>query len=261
MELPGLTLLGSGTKKTNVSEYIGFAVPSFAILAALAIAYFVVWPKFQEVMQIKSSNKDLVALNATLSQKADALERLNKSELTSDYALADQMLPSDKEVFLLLRQIEVTATSNGVVLSSLTLTPGQVGTGSATAKANAPAPPPSNSAAAAGADVVEIPVTLSISSDYRSLISFLSNIFAEPRVVNINNISSAASGTGTVSTSISLTSYWQSLPTTLGSIDSPISNLTSQEIARLKKAENSPISVGTSLPQVPVGRSDLFSPF
>jgi len=171
-------------------------------------------------------------------------------------------LPSDKNVFLLISQIEKAAASSGVLLNRVESTPGSLGSAPSEPSTSAPAP----SAGAATEVAPSIKISVSVTSGYSSLLSFLNNIFAIPRAVSISDLSvSAASSEGSVQlkASMSIIANFKQLPTDLGSIESPVAELTQSEKERLKKIIDTGLATApsVSVPQVPVGRADIFAPF
>jgi len=59
----------------------------------------------------------------------------------------------------------------------------------------------------------------------------------------------------------SVNGHWKALPATLGSIESPVTVLTTEEVNLLTKVKAPEIIKTPEVPQVPVGRGDLFTPF
>lgn len=251
------------TKGAEVSKFVGFAIPVGAILISFGVAFFVVWPKYNEVMRLKETNRQNTELAQKLDVKATELSALDAGKLTEQVAGAEQLLPSDKGVFTMLRQIENTAGSSGVLISNLSIAPGAVGKsggkeGAAAPNTAAPALPAKDNVDPP--DVSKISVKLSLTSDYKGLLSFLSGLSALPRVSAVKDLSvGSQGGTGQVSSSFTIDAYWQVIPSELPSIESPITKITSDEEAMLAGVSNS--SVQSTIPQVPLGRTDLFAPF
>ena len=250
------------TKSAEVSKYVGFAVPTVAILISLGVAFFIVWPKYQEVLKIKDDSKQLQELSVKLEAKAAKLSTLDASKLTQQIAEAEQLLPSDKAIFEMLRQIENTAGNSGVLISNLSAQPGAVGKQNSKDNGTAAPPAPPSKDNTDPPDVSKISLKLSLTSDYRALLAFLTALSALPRVNAVRDLSVASNGgaTGQITSSFSIEAYWQAMPTELPSIESPIADITSSQEVVLAKIGNNATS-GTAVPQVPLGRTDLFAPF
>lgn len=253
MNLPTIALpkIASSFVSSRVTILVA---PIGAIAVSVVVLVFVVWPKFNQVLALNSENKQLEVLVKNLEVKASKLASLDKEQLDMELGASEQLLPSDKAVFSIVSQIEKAAGGSGVVLSKIDASPGAVG------DSTKPQPAQGQSAQTPGDPTTKVQVKVSVSSDYKSLISFLSNILALPRAVVIRDVSISASSGSQIKTTLTVDAFWQVLPKDLGPVDSPIADLTSEEDARLKKIAASGTSVNV-LPQVPTGRSDLFAPF
>jgi Tfp pilus assembly protein PilO len=274
MNLPSLTL-GAGTKAEHsvaqVSKLLVFAPSILAIITSVLIGFFVVWPKFNETIKLKESNKTLEQDAVKLSDKAVALSRLDKSKLKSQLSSAELLLPSDKNIFPFIMQIEDIRNKSGVVFTSLSVgAVGQFKNDSAKpsavgATAGAPPPPPvpgtdADLAGSVGANVVEMKV--SVTSDYRSILQFLNNLYGMARVTTVKDLSFSSSAEGQISSSLSISSLWQPLPSELPDIKSPLPALGEPETSLLARIESSGASIAPlPVPDVPKGRPDIFTKF
>ncbi len=273
------------------NKVLSIGAPVGAIAICVLTVIFVIWPKFTEVLKLSSSNNELSIRSSELSKKAAKLSALDREGLNSQLLSAEQLLPSDKSVFTLVSQIEKAAKSSGVLLDRVDASPGLLSgdtpaaAGQTAASTPAPAanaaPSAGNAAAgsnqSAGAPQVELKVATT--SDYKSLLQFLGNILAVPRVLIIKDLSIASSSAGSTSSSTTpgaspapvavssqvraslvVDAYWQPLPKELNSIESPISDLTPGEIDRLSKVKSSEFQQQAPVP-ASGGKSDLFAPF
>ncbi|MCR4305913.1 MAG: hypothetical protein NUV73_02410, partial [Candidatus Daviesbacteria bacterium] len=93
-------------------------MPVLSIATAVLVAYLVIWPKFGEVLSMRTTNKQMDVQAAQLEEKAQMLGALsqNKVVLEKQLAQAEQLLPSTNGVFLVLREIEQAAGSSGILL-------------------------------------------------------------------------------------------------------------------------------------------------
>ena len=247
--------LGRGV---DLGKITTLGAPVGAIFVSLLILILVVWPKLSEALRLRASNVELSSRVGVLSTKVQLLSSLDKAQLDSQLGASEQILPSDKAVFPFVREVELAAVRTGVLLNKVDATPGSLSgdSGEVTPKAGVVSDP-----------APKIQVKISMTSDYRSLLNFLSSMYSISRVVGIRDFtisSSSVSGQDSLAlrTSLVIDAYWKSLPSKLGSIESPIENLSAQELeilARVKAAEvSSPPAV---VPTVPTGRADLFAPF
>ena len=273
MNLPSLTV-GAGVKTehslASVSKFLIFAPSILAIVVSILIGFFVVWPKFNEMIKLKESNKALEATKVKLTEKALALSQLDQSKLEEQQTSANYLLPSQKNIFEFIGQIENIRNQSGVVITSLSV--GSVGqfksnpakADSADAKTGAPAAPPAavenDVAASVGASAVEMKV--SVTSDYRSILQFLNNLYAMARVTTVKDLTFSASPEGQITTSLVISSLWQASPTDLGSIEAPLPVLSKADTDLLEKVRDSGSAiVSTPIPEGPKGRPDIFTKF
>lgn len=252
MNLSTLTLPKIAGVET--SKGLSLIAPIGGIVVSLIVLAFIVWPKYTEIKGLKSANFELETRAGSLESKLDVLSSLDASVLEKQVAASGALLPSDKDVFILIRQIENAAASTGIVLSKVEVVPGSINAaGGAGAVTEANTVPLSSSAS-------KVQVRLSITSGYASLLSFISKMYSGARVINIEDITIGTSGESQVRTAFSIDAYWQALPIDLGSIEKPVLPLTASEVELLNKIGEEGVSSVPTVPEVPLGRNDLFAP-
>src|SRR3989304_8579037 len=127
MDLSGVTKVTAKAESSlEIAKYSSLAVPVISILVSFMVLLMIVWPKFSQALQIKNSNVELAQKTDSLKQKATILASLDKTELEKQVVAAEQLLPSDKNVFLFVSQIERAAASSGVLLNRVESTPGSL---------------------------------------------------------------------------------------------------------------------------------------
>lgn len=259
MELPSIGVNLSNLKigKLDVGKFTTLGAPIGAICVSLVILVFIVWPRLSEALKLRSSNAQLSSQAGVLASKAQLLSSLDKVELDSQLGSAEQILPSDKSVFSFVREVEVAAARNGVLLNKVDVVPGALSGGSEVAAPRAGETP---------AAAPKIQVKISITSDYKSLLSFLSSMYSVSRVIAISDFTiSAGTSSGesaaALRSSMVIDAYWKPLPTELGSLESPIESLTEGEEELLARRAFGIAAPPAVVPTVPTGRADLFAPF
>lgn len=268
MDMPTLSGIRGGNS-IQVARATSLAPSAVAIVVSLVIALFVVWPKFSEVIRLRTDNEQLSQRSVKLSEKAQILDSLNQDDLESQLNVANQLLPSDKGVFTLIRTVEQAAGASGVLLDRVEVSPGSIQQDAKnapnTAQTSSPQSSNNTSSKAGTLGVPKIELKIAVSSDYKSFLQFLNNLLGKARVVAISDlsISSASSGgSGQIRSSLLLDAYWQPTPTELSAIESPLSELTPSELKRLEAVQaSSSAQTNTFVPSVPLGRTDLFAPF
>jgi len=247
----------------EVSKVFNLAVPIGAIVASLFIIGLVIWPKINQILDLQTDNKQLVARAQNMEDKASILASLDKNKLEEQLASSEQLLPSDKNVFSILRQVELNAAQSGVLLNKVEAVAGTINEANSSSSPIAP-----TAAALPSADLTEdlapkVQIKLSITSDYLALLKFLSSLYSFSRVVSIDGISlSAAFGESLqLRSSFTVDAYWKGLPYELGSIENPIEVLTASEEQLLQTVSRPESIQAPAVPAVAVGRNDLFTPF
>lgn len=273
LSLPGLSFFGKINEKFDVSTISSVASPVVAIIVSVVIVVFIVWPKFSEGLKLKKDNKELEVRAMALEVKAEKLKVYNRQELDEQLIAADKLLPSDKDVFTFVGQVEKAAGVSGVLLSRFDLVPGNISESSSSEKAQQmdkkPESVPEQSASSAQSagssqdSASSLKISVTINSDYNGSMKFLSTLLGLSRAVSLDDLSIGSStSSNIISINFILNAYWQPLLTVLPSIESPILDLTSEEIKRLQdvsKAGSENEQAETK--QVPLGRTDLFAPF
>lgn len=269
MNLPTLTIARL-LPKIEFGRTQLLVAPAGAILIAVIVLVLVIWPKFTQALAIRAENQQLAVKVEVMGTKVQVLELLDRNELVEQLGDAERLLPSDKAVFSHIRQIEAVASAAGVILSKVDVAPGVLSGESAGAL-----PPPTAQGAAPGGapqDALEgakVQVKISLTSDYKSLVTFLEQIMTLSRVSAVRDLTIAsASATGEVAplrTTMALDAYFRPLPKELGSIEAPVEVLTQEEekiLASVRAAAIiSPVATSSAVVAVPTGRTDLFAPF
>ncbi len=262
MNLPTITVPKSGVN-LGIAKYLPFAMPTVSIAIALLVAYFVIWPKFGEVLSMRTTNKQMDVQASQLEEKAQVLSVLSQDKvvLEKQLAQAEKLLPSTNGIFFILREIEQAAASSGILLEKTdvdakSLSSGQAGTG-------APAPPDKSASSVKGVSP-SVVVKVALTGGYKSFLQFLGFLYNNSRVVSVDDLtlsSSSQDNSSVVRASITINAFWKPLPKDLGSIDKPVDRLSDAENSRLSAVETVQMASPSAAPNVSYGRSDLFAPF
>ena len=244
----------------EISKWIGLAAPGGAIIISVIIIVFVIWPKFTQILQLRSDNEQLEKRVASLDAKAEKLASLDSGDLDIKLGVVEQLLPSDKGVFTLVTQIENTSRASGVLLNKIDLSPGSLKDSGATKDAS------SSTGSTQGDLAPKIQLRILLTGDYRSFEQFLKNIFSISRVLAVKDLSLSSSASSSdqttqVRASLTIDAYWQPLPKELNSIESNVEDLTIEESATLDQIRSTGFISAPTIPLVPKGKSDLFSQY
>lgn len=263
MNLPSLSI-SRGFDTSFITRNLTFAFPIVGAIVSIIVLVMVVWPKFQEAREIQLANRDLVLKSTQLEEKVSKLVGLDKGELEKQLASAEQLLPSDKGTFNVVRQIEGASSSSGILLNRLEVVAASINQDPAhQAPVAAGGVDPTQAVESVSAPKVQLKLTAS--SDYASFLGFLNTLYTSSRVLSVDDLalSLAAESGAQIRTSFSTNAFWKPLPVTLASIESPVEELNSTELARLSSVSQQQATgqIPTGVPTVPLGRRDLFAPF
>lgn len=251
MNLPALPT-SKISEKIPLNDAVGLIFPIFGIIASIIIAVMVIYPKVNEIRNLQDSNKQLEQRVESLKRKISVLAGLDKQKLDEQLIASEQLLPSKKNTFSFLSQVEGASVTSGIVLKRVDVTT----TGGTNSSSR------TKVVKKAGSGTSET-IKLSISSDYQSLLQFLRNINLFSRVSTVDDIKiNVSSDDGAqLSAVFTINGYWREIPTSLGSVESPVQTLTPLEEGILDDVTKPESSEAPELPKVPVGRGNLFTPF
>ena len=261
MNLPTIALPKIGNE-VDLSRWISLGAPGGAIVVSLVILLFIIWPKFTQILQLRSDNRELAGRVQNLNLKTQKLASFDKESLDLKLGASEQLLPSDKGVFSLVTQMERTAAASGVLLNRVDIAPGSLhDTGSAKNTTAASSQPDGQVTIGQS-----IQLKMSITGDYKSFEQFLKNIFSVSRILAIKDLNLSASTSSSdqssqIRAAMTIDAYWQPLPKELNSIESPVEDLTESELAILNQVSSTGTISTPLIPSVPTGKTDLFSSF
>ncbi len=271
MNVPSMTTVAKTNEKSlDFSKVLVFAPSVVAIAASILIGFFVVWPKFSETLKLRGSNKTLEETAVKLEAKASALSKVDQGKAKQQLSIAEQIIPSDKNIFPLLQQIENVRNDSGVVISNLSVgTVGQfkscdaASSSDTTGSGAAAAPPaPSNDDPIAAAGASSVSMKLSINSDYKSMLKFLSDVYNLPRVTVVNDLGFGVGQQGQLTTQLTISSLWQATSAQLPSVEAPLASLSKTDLDLLSNVQNTGVvNASPVVPNVPKGKPDIFTPF
>ncbi len=214
--------------------YQGFVV-SGAILLFCAVAFvFAVVPGIRATKALYDDLRDLEGQTKALSSKLTFLGSLHEEDLRDQVVLLLTAVPQEKSVPTILSSVEGLADQTGVTIDDMSLTsPGSLATGSA---------------ARAGS----LSFTLNASGMYEKVRAFVGGINKVRRLFDVASFDISTTGTGVTTVRLSLTAFYQPLPTNVGSVQAPV--------AALSQKDEEVLGVISQYPDVSQSRSDVLTP-
>ena len=172
-----------------------------AVILAAAVMFLLIIPKQKEIKVLEKKideQNNKIASSQAKAARLDALMR-ESEQLQKRVKELHELLPADKEITNLLKQISDLATSSGLDLKSWR--PGQ--------KRQHPS-----------GIVAETPVSISVSGTFHDLGRFLSSLTKLNRIVNVDNIQTsgaqAVRGVNTLAVTFTATAYSLVVPEEAG---------------------------------------------
>lgn len=223
------------------TKYQNLIIAGFSIIVCVLLIAFLIFP---QLVNLTNTNREVAQKkekNRLLSQKISDLEFLNTEDYKNNLNASLAVLPDDKEIPGVIGQVLSMLSSSGLALDALTFT--TQGDQSAT--------------------LSSYTVKLSVVGETASLRMFFDKVNKSPRLMKVSDIEVSNIGIlNRAQSTIELMVYFQPLPTTIGSIEQPISLLSDKEQEVLQKVNQlglNNVSQSTDSSSVsPVGKSDPF---
>ncbi|MBI2334599.1 hypothetical protein HYU96_02245 [Candidatus Daviesbacteria bacterium] len=217
-------------------KYRLFIYPAVVAVSSLILIIFVMIPQIGTFFKSARQESDFRVRSEFLDTKVSALESLDEAGLSRQVSDVLASLPGEKDFAGAIYLLAGLAKENGFTIGTLTL-----GAGSGTK---------SSAGESFGARMEAL--------GPKSLLGrFLSAIESSPRLMRVTGIEiSSARGGDTIEVSLAIEALFAPIPVNLGSVDSPIPQLSPAEeelIARLSGSD-----LPEPLPLSPTGKSDLF---
>lgn len=272
INLPSFSTAGvSKLEKSEGGVKAAKLAPSIlGIVVCLIIIAMVVWPKFNEVVRLRAENEKLKERAGMMSVKSQILSGLSYDLLEEQFIKAERILPSDKAVFSMISRIERSAIETGMILDKIDLVPGAIkGEDPSSGQiggTNVPTGVQGGDLGLVGSDIPRLLIKVSIIGDYRATLAFLNSLDLSVRLVSITDLSIARSDStsGGLRSSMTVNAFWKPLPQELPSLESPVEEISDVQ-AKILESSKAPIEASGSsnviVPQVPIGRTDLFATF
>lgn len=201
-----------------------FILPGVLFILIIIITIFVLIPKIKEIFAIKSEITAQKNEIQQLSAKLSDLQTLSEAELFDSSNLLLNALPSQKDFYLVLSSIRKVFLDNSSNLESFDFSPGLISTEGAS----------NNEAANQNSGTIRIKLDFSASPD--NLVNLILSLEKTLPLIEVTSIKfdsiSSASSSGSVQDwkgQMGISSFSLPLPKVLGSLNSPLPKITSQD--------------------------------
>jgi Tfp pilus assembly protein PilO len=236
--------------KINLKNLKQFLLPILIIFVILVVTVAVLKPKLETISE---SRRELIKDKKTLANlttKVATLEGLARVEFSEKVDVALAVLPAEKNVPGNLSVIKNVALNNGLIVNNITIGEiGEIATISSTEKK------------AKDSILPSFKVNLSLIGDVKMIKDFISQIQSTAPLMSVENLSISQKKTEIPETRMTIEAYFLPFPKTLGKAEQQLVAITSGEEKIFNRLnEFSFFGSETNLPNLPVGKENLFSP-
>lgn len=225
------------------------------ILLSLAGLFFGVVPLGQRVLSLWNQQSVLAREITTLTGKSAILQSLNESTLRNNLQILTSAVPVDKSIGTIFATLDQVSGIDVAIKDFQLMNPGSISTSSAKKL--------SADETKIGSNI--LPFSVTVTGNYNSIRTFLSDITAVRRLFRLRAVDVTFTGFG-VDTRLSLDAFYFPYPKTVGAVASPITALTDKEETTISMVSSLPLRssltfvVGTASAVPTTGKSDPFSP-
>lgn len=211
--------------------------PLVVALSCLILIIFVLIPQIGVFLKNSRSQQEFSARSQFLDAKVAALENLNEPELLNRVSYVLASLPREKDFASTIALLQKITAESGYVIASLTF-----GTGEGK-----------------GAGGQSFGVRMEVVGPKTLLGSLLSSIEVSSRLMKISSMEiSSGKEVDIVTVNLALEALFAPMPATLGSIDTPLPEISAGEEELLSKLSSTAASQPQPLSATQIGKTDPF---
>lgn len=182
-------LLYTNINMVKVKTYLPFVVFVVVLLTNILILVFVLPNKIFQIIDIKNQ-VDIISVEAKqLGLANEKLAAVDIGQLSTAAEIAGVGLPDEKKVAGLITGLGTVASSSGVVVKSISFSPGRVSTASAETNVV------SSGEVEIGASVRAIAVTMTVNSSLGQFLDYLKKLQVASQLLGVTGMSYLLSGT------------------------------------------------------------------
>src|SRR3989344_6009772 len=191
------------------STYRLFIFPGVVSLSCLILIAFIIFPQTSKLISNSKLESDLKSKQGLLEAKAQVLENLDEQDLSNKVNSALSAYPSDKDFASVVGLLQNLSGQAGFTIASLTI---------------------NQSGSAKYGNSQSYSVKLEILGPDSLIPSFISTIESSPRIMRVSTMDiNTTRATDILNLVLSLEVLYGELPSTFGTVDSPLPQLTSKD--------------------------------
>ena len=227
---------------------IYLAVASLVILLTVTILRQTISNVFTLINDKKTKEEQL----AVISEKANWLQKIDKSQLEARTLSVERVFPSKKPAIEIIYTLKNTANQNQVEMGQIQFNPGII-----SQKSDTKSP-----ISAKDTSLKNFNLTITVTGTIESIGKFLNDLEKTAPLVKIDKLSlriqKSTTDTKKIQLNLDLSIYYQTLPTNLPAIADPVQKLLGDEEEAIKIVEQFRYYKLPDSVNLPTGRDDLF---
>lgn len=218
-------------KPTTIRDYFQnlkiYLFPVFTLGVILVLFNSLVKGKTEDIFEVRKEIKDQRERLSRLIEKQAALTALDEEALKGQFLLANQALPSKREVAGFLAQVERAALESGLFIENISLEGGKIATQSGEEK---------EQTAAAKKKEDQFTSRIEVDGEVEKVAIFIKKLLESRRIVQVSKVelsrpfSRLAGATPSATKAILTTEvFFKTLPESMGAAEAPLPQISSQE--------------------------------
>lgn len=222
-------------------KYRAFSVPLFALIIAILLSVLVTIPQIYKLLHTYKTIDELKQKKIFYQKKASDLEAIKVFDYRNDLDTALVALPVEKDIPGVIGEILVSLGGSGMHLGGISL----------------------SSSPQVSEKTEEYNISIDAAGTETSLRNFLERVKLAPRLVKLTAINVENASSGSLSTRITFTTFYQALPNNISAIDVELPEIGKNDTSTLVDIE----AKKRQFPKVTQeatasakGKSDPFSP-
>ncbi|MBA7495518.1 hypothetical protein ES702_06105 [subsurface metagenome] len=201
-----------------------YLFPFVSFLVILVLFNSIVKIKIVKIFKIRSEIKNQREKLSRLIEKHTALAALDETALKEQFLLANEAIPSKRDVAGLLAQVERIALETGLLIDGVSLKGGGIATQSAEKQEKIPQKKSEN----------KFQSKVTIKGEMERIRDFLEKLLKSRRIIEVTRVQLSAPLTqvatpSAMTTIVTIDVFFKLLPETMGAADSPLPQITQTE--------------------------------
>jgi len=236
--------------KINFKDLKPFLLPILIVFLILAVTAFVLKPKLEVIVKSRQQlTKDKKVL-VDLTKKLATLEGLAQVEFSEKTEIALAVLPAERDVPSNLAVIKNVALNNGLIVNDITISEvGEIAAVSDDIKLRKDAVLPS------------FRLNVTFTGSLEMIKNFISQIQSTAPLMMVGNVSLSQKKIESPETKMEIEAYFLPFPKTLGKPEQSLIAITNGEEKIFSRISDFTfLNSQQTLPNLPVGKENLFSP-